>query len=197
MEIRDKTFLERGKRGVTYTGNLGGEQVLVKRCNPAADVDTIKHEAVMLQHLNKYGIGPRFVAYEDGQLVREFVAGERIEDFLGRATAAEARSVMLQSLQQCKKLDDVRVNKFEMTHPYKHILVDKDGKVTMIDFERCKHSEKPKNVTQFCQYVARLQPLLAKSGLSIDGEQVKELGKQYKRRGYDEGVFKALEEVFL
>lgn len=51
-------------------------------------------------------------------------------------------------------MDLAGVNKDEMTHPHRHILVHRDGgkwKCTFIDFEKCVLSSRPKNVTQLCQ----------------------------------------------
>ena len=44
-----------------------------------------------------------------------------------------------------------KINKLEMHNPCKHIIIDK--KPVMIDFERCYFTNKPKNVTQFCQFI--------------------------------------------
>ena len=203
MEVERKEFLDRGKRGLAYTGFFDGEKVLVKERNPSSDADTIRNEAFMLQKLNEVGVGPRFIAYDGRQLIREFVDGERIEDFLEHADISSARMVLRDSLGQCRRMDEAGINKFEMTHPYKHILVrprrggkGKSFEAVMIDFERCKHTERPKNVTQLCQYIARLQPKLEIVGLDVDAERVRKLGMRYKREGYDERVFKELLSLF-
>jgi predicted Ser/Thr protein kinase len=41
-----------------------------------------------------------------------------------------------------------------MHHPVKHALV-RGKKIVLIDFERCKTSLRPKNVTQVCQFISR------------------------------------------
>ena len=196
MEIQNKSFLDRGKRGLTYIGLYHGEQVLVKEHNPASDANTIANEAMMLQRLNKVGVGPRFIAYQDNQLVREFVDGVRIEEFIEQGEAAAIKAVLREVFLQCERMDIAGINKFEMTHPYKHILITRDQRVVMIDFERCRFSQKPKNVTQVCQYVARLQPLLASKGVMFDTELVKRLGQEYKQEEYSEQRFEELLEVF-
>lgn len=196
MEVKDKEYLARGKRGLAYTGYVDGQKVLVKEHNPSSNADTIANEARMLRELNRHGVGPRYITYEHGRLVREFVEGERIEEFLVECSPEEAKAVMRQALDQCKVMDDLGINKFEMTHPYKHILVTDTGRAVMIDFERCRHTEKPKNVTQFCQYIARLQEKLGWNGVVVDGERAKELGKRYKREGYDDEAFWELKSLF-
>ncbi len=38
-----------------------------------------------------------------------------------------------------------------MYNPYKHILIESSP--VMIDFERAYYTKKPKNLTQFCQFI--------------------------------------------
>ncbi len=204
MKIENKEFYAKGKRGIVSKAVVDGKIVLVKEHNPDSDADTISNEAEMLKVLNKHNIGPRFIAFEGNALIREFVDGVRIDEFLEACSLEEAKEVIIQILDQCKVMDSIGINKFEMTHPYKHILIERKGddikelKAVMIDFERCKYTNKPKNVTQFCQYLSRplVEELLTLKGLDYDPEKVKELGMEYKRRGFDKDVFKELIKVF-
>ena len=50
----------------------------------------------------------------------------------------------------------------------------------LIDFERCKETAKPQNVTQFLQYIAKIKSTLEKKGLIISREDLSSLGKAYK-----------------
>ena len=196
MNLEHKEFLDKGKRGFVYTATLDGKKVLVKEKNPEAGIDTVEHEANMTKKLNKIGVGPMFIAFENDALIREFVDGVRIEEFLETASDNDAKNIIRQVLKQCHAMDKVGINKFEMTHPYKHILISEDLNATMIDFERCKHSVKPKNVTQVCQYIARIAPLLKKSGVQFDIDEVKRLGMEYKIQGYSDEVFDKLVNIF-
>src|SRR4030042_2816861 len=139
-----------GKRGVIYKDG----SVCVKEKNPRAVVDTLANEAKYLRILNKKGIGPKFIKYEKGKLYREFVDGIRISVFFGQEhDKKNIISVIKQVLEQCRIMDLLGIDKRELTNPYKDILVNKSFKAVMIDFERCKESKKPKNVTQFLQYI--------------------------------------------
>jgi len=172
MEIYAK-----GKRGVIYRqGN-----VCVKEKNPSSAVDTLANEAKYLKILNKKNIGPRFIKYEKGKLYREFVDGTRISDFFEQeADKKKIIDVIKQVLEQCREMDLLGIDKTELTNPYKDILVTPDNNAVMIDFERCKESKKPKNVTQFLQYIARNKPTLEKKGIIVDKEELRRLGGEYK-----------------
>ena len=46
-----------------------------------------------------------------------------------------------------------------------------------------KHeTKKPKNVTQFMQYINRSKPTLEKKGIMIDKQEMIRLGKDYKEK---------------
>jgi predicted Ser/Thr protein kinase len=150
----------RGKRGVIYKQG----EVCIKEKNPRSAVDTLKNEAKYLQLLNKKGIGPKFINYNDGKLYREFVDGIRISDFFEQENdRKKIINVIKQILEQC-------------------ILVTPDNKAVMIDFERCHETKKPKNVTQFMQYINRNKPTLEKKGIMVDKEEMIKLGKEYKEK---------------
>lgn len=68
-------------------------------------------------------------------------------------------------------MDLMGINKEEMTHPHRHIIIHtrattrvesvllpdatppplREWKCTFVDFEKCVYTKKPKNVTQLCQ----------------------------------------------
>ncbi|MAG45349.1 MAG: hypothetical protein CMH63_01080 [Nanoarchaeota archaeon] len=141
MEIKDLKFLAKGKRSEVYTGFLGKKKVSVK-VSPRAGI-----ESKWLKLLNKHKIGPKFVKVSKNELIYEFISGKRIGECLNK-------KVVKKVLMQCRILDKLKIDKKELTNPYKHILVHK-GKVVMIDFERCHKVKKSKNVTQFGEYIMR------------------------------------------
>jgi predicted Ser/Thr protein kinase len=172
-----------GKRGVVYKEG----KVCIKEKNPRSTVDTLRNESEYLKILNTRGIGPRFIKYADGKLYREFVDGIRISDFFEQETdAKKIISVIRQVLEQCREMDLLGINKKELTNPYKDILVTPDNKAVMIDFERCHKAKKPKNVTQFMQYINRSKPTLENKGIMIDKQEMIRLGKEYKLKPYKE-----------
>lgn len=178
-------YLAKGKRGEVFLRERGGKKVVVKKRNPDSDVDTIGNEARFTALCNGYGIGPAFISYdaEKGELVREYVRGTELRHWLPTAQKEGIRHVLLTVLDQCRTLDQLGINKLEMTRPWKHIIVQKDGEPMLIDFERCTATDSPKNVTQFCQFLSgtNLTAKIAEKGLVIASTQLLELAKLYKR----------------
>ena len=63
------------------------------------------------------------------------------------------------------------INKEEMHHPLKHVVVGE--KIVQIDFERARAVEHPQNVTQFCNYISVIFP--------EKRERLIDLAKVYKK----------------
>jgi len=195
IHIVGKEYFARGKRGIAYTALLGAKKVLVKEFNPRSDVNTIEHEARMLKLVNTIRVGPRFIALKDGALIRDFIDGPEFMDWVPMVDKERVKRAMLSILEQCRRMDSLGVNKLEMNHPHKHLLMRR-GTPVMIDFDRSRIAARPKNVTQVCQWFTSgtLSPLLRDKGIIIDKQSFLELARAYKA-GYGEREFKMLAQV--
>jgi predicted Ser/Thr protein kinase len=195
IALNKKEYLAKGKRGIVSTAMFGRRKVVIKEVNPSSVVDTIAHEAQMLKLVNSKGVGPLFIALQDNSLVREYIDGIEILDWLLSAKKEMIKKVFLDILGQCRSMDELGINKLEMTHPTKHILVRK-GKPVFIDFERCRYTQKPKNVTQVIQWMtgAEVQSLLQAKGLIIDRQVMLTHAKEYKRT-YSKIPYNQMREV--
>lgn len=184
-------FLARGKRGEVFLTKYRGKLVVIKQVRATSTaLSTLELEAEWLRKVNKHQIGPKFIKLEDGKLFMEYVQGVSISEYLEQHpfSAAFAKEI----LEQCRVLDQLHITKFEMHHPTKHILI-KQGKpsrktVVMIDFERCRWMEKPKNVTQFVQFLQRYEPYKSK--------EVSTLLKNYKQY-QDEKAYRRLLKILF
>ncbi|MDP1694358.1 MAG: hypothetical protein Q8L34_02345 [Candidatus Woesearchaeota archaeon] len=184
-------FLARGKRGEVFLTQYKGKTVVVKQVRPTSQaLSTLENEAGWLQRVNTEHIGPKFFKLEEGKLFMEYIQGVPIGEYVEKHPLSMVLAKEI--LDQCRVLDKLHVNKFEMHHPTKHILI-KAGKpsrktVVMIDFERCRWTEKPKNVTQFVQF------LLQKKGYK--GKQLENLLKQYKQTHTEESYKQLIQALF-
>ena len=201
--ITDIGYLTHGKRGNIFRGTLDKSKLVkthfpskknvvkvaikVKREESKA-VGRIKNEVKWLRLLNKSGIGPKLMFSTENYFIYQFVEGEFILDWIFKNENEDIRIVLIDLFKQCKRLDDLNVNKEEMHHPLKHILVTKENIPIMLDFERCHQTEKPGNVTQFIEFICRLEKELAKKGFKINVKKMRDLAKEYKD-SYGKEVF--------
>lgn len=141
----------KGKRSLVYKeGNA-----IWKIERPDSDAQNrMENEAYWLHILNDYHIGPKIMQQKENKVEMEYIDGVPIVEWAKDKSKKEKITVLKDLLMQCRTLDKIKVNKYEMHHPLKHALVRKK-KIVLVDFERCKRTEKPKNVTQVCQFIAR------------------------------------------
>ncbi len=136
-------YLAEGKRGIVYTDFVKGKKVCIKI--EKRGLGRVDIECRFLNLLNKYKIGPKLISCKKDRMVYEYADGSNLYGKFNKKIALDV-------LKQCYKMDKLGIDKFEMHHPWKHVISGK--KVVMIDFERCKYSANPKNVTGFCQFLA-------------------------------------------
>ncbi|TMW62277.1 hypothetical protein Poli38472_009770 [Pythium oligandrum] len=198
--VTDLRFFARGKRGVLYAAETidQGDPVVVKFAgDPRASTSSaviagcwVETEAKWIRVMNRMGIGARLVASGTGWLICERLEGHNIVEFLTEtATNATVRWVLREMLCQCFTMDMMGVNKEEMTHPTRHIIVHiarsapQRWQCTFIDFEKCQYTKKPKNVTQLCQFLSspRMTGLFERHGITWDVQQLRQRTKQYKQ----------------
>lgn len=200
--IREVVKIARGHRGLIYTGWLDNKKIVIKKQREDVPViGRIANEARWLKVLNKKGMGAKFIYFEDNYFVYEYVEGDFIINYLKKANKGDIKKVINDVFHQCFILDQLKVNKEEMHKPLKHILVkgtkpvlidarkskisgiSKTPKVVLIDFERTHITHKPKNVTQFCQFVAskRVLDILKGKGFRFNKTQIISAAKKYKK----------------
>lgn len=125
-----------------------------------------------------------------------YVEGIFFPEFIEKAGKGNIKKVIKDVFGQMRVMDEKKINKEEMHHPYKHIIV-KDNKAVLIDFERTRLIEKPQNVTQFCQYLISrgISDVLKKKGFRIDRRKVMSAAGRYKKRMNEEN-FRAILNLF-
>ena len=175
--------LAEGNRGIVYTALLEGKKVAAKSASKRSPVKTsIANEAKWLKTLNKHGIGPELLTSGESYFVYKFVQGECISSWMEKSSRADAITILKSVMQQCRTMDRLKVNKEEMLRPHKHVIVS-NGRPVMLDFERCRKTKNPKNVTQFCQYLisGRTSEALGKKGIAISKQKLVTASKKYKK----------------
>lgn len=204
--LREVHYFAEGKRGIVYTAQFDKNLVITKQIpvkskaitvavkvkkKESKAADAIASEVLWLKTLNERAIGPRMLFSGEDYVAYEFAEGEYIEEWLPKASKEDLQKVLQVVFQQCYVMDKLQVNKEEMHHPLKHIIVDKKGNATLIDFERCYKTEKPHNVTQFADFVGKHQLLLAKKGFTFTLKELREAAGKYKEK-YDAKEFERI-----
>ena len=199
--VKNITYFTKGHRGILYTGNYKGKKIVIKAKLPESKAEgRIENEGKWIKRLNKKKVGPKLIKATKDYFFYYFVDGEFIIDYIkGLKKNKESRKIILKIIQnvldQCYVLDKLKVDKEEMHHPLKHIIVDKKQNVTLLDFERCHIVDYGKNVTQFVVFLMRLREFLAEYNIKIDQDKLIALAKLYKRDQTKEHFKKILDEI--
>lgn len=180
--VKDIKYLAKGHRGVLFTGFYKRKKIAVKTKNPQSTaVGRIENEAKWLKRLNKFKIGPKLLIHDKDYFAYEYIDGDFIIDCLKKSNKNKIKNIIKNIFNQMLVLDKLKIDKEEMHHPIKHIIVSKN-KPFLIDFERVHYSRSPKNVTQFCQFLMSgyLSRLLQSKKISINKNEIIRLAKIYK-----------------
>jgi len=146
--------LGKGYVGVVVVGHVNGQRVALKMRRVDADRLDFNHEAEMLQKANAIGVGPKFIAVSNNFLLSQLIDGDLLEDWLETHNGKLLiRKVLVDILEQCWRLDKAGVDHGELSKAPKHLLVDKENRPFIVDFETASVMRKVINVTSVCQFL--------------------------------------------
>ncbi|MCW3131369.1 MAG: hypothetical protein N2V73_01400 [Candidatus Methanospirare jalkutatii] len=173
----------RGRHSVVRV--LNGK--VVKMFPPSLTLNFWK-EVKYLLTLQPLGFVPKIYRFdpENLEIEIEIIKGVSIAELLEVGSREEVLEVLEKCMDICFKLDKMGIQKCEMNHPDKHIIVShsrSELRPIFIDFERAYDTKHPKNVTQFAVYIAnRVEFLNLRENLT----NFIELFREYKRKySYD------------
>jgi putative serine/threonine protein kinase len=146
--------LGKGFVGVVVTAHLNGQRAALKIRRVDADRPSLLHEAEMLTKANSVHVGPSFIGASKNFLLMQLIDGAPLPQWFEMHTAKEeVRKVLADILEQCWRLDAAGLDHGELSKAPKHLLVDKEQKPWIVDFETASDTRKPANVTAVCQYL--------------------------------------------
>ena len=92
---------------------------------------------------------PNPIVFDHEKIIQDYFRyreGELIKDWIKQANKTDIIQVLKELFNQLFVLDQLKANKEEMHHPWKHVII-KDNKPVLIDFERMHISQDPKNIS--------------------------------------------------
>ncbi len=176
-ELEGLEKVAEGWRGVVYRGRWRGKEVAVKVAKRPEAEEAVRKEAEILEALKGREGYPQIILKGADFFVYEFIKGKRLRDL--DLSPEEKKRIYAVLLEKAYELDRLGIRRDEFSYVEKNVLVDEEGKVYVIDFDRGSFSKRPSNLTQFLQ-------LLVREGFLSREEAVK-LGKRYRKDM--EGVF--------
>ena len=146
--------LGKGFVGMVVIARLDGRTAALKIRRVDADRRGLQHEAEMLAKANSVQVGPKFMSVSTNFLLMQFIDGDLLPDWLEMHKEKErVRSVLNEVLEQCWRLDAIGLDHGELSKAPKHLIVNKEQKPFIVDFETASLNRRPSNVTSICQYL--------------------------------------------
>lgn len=171
LENRVKELESIGVKGIIFEGSskIGKLDIMGKGCVSVvvkaavdnkivalkirrldADRESMERESNFLKIANSVDVGPRFFANSKNFLAMDIADGRKIIEWIKQDLSAEQiRTVALQVLEQCFRLDTIGLDHGELSNLNKHVIVGKNS--TIIDFESASTERRVSNVTAAAQ----------------------------------------------
>ena len=166
--------LGKGFVGIVVAAHLGKERVALKIRRVDAARAGLQREAQMLAKANSVQVGPRLIGVSTNFLLMQLVEGCLLPNWLdAHKEKAQVRGVLSEVLEQCWRLDSIRLDHGELSKAPKHIIVDKQQKPWIVDFEAASVDRKPANVTSVCQFLFT-SGVVARAVAEVLGERNRE-----------------------
>jgi putative serine/threonine protein kinase len=193
------SLLGKGFVGIVVVAIRRGERVALKIRRVDADREDLLHEAEMLSKANTVNVGPRLLGKSKNFLLMQLIDGDLLPAWLKMfSEKAVVQTVLGEVLEQCFRLDEIGLDHGELSKAPKHVIVDKELKPWIVDFETSSDARKPANVTAISHFLFTSAGEVARTVAAALGERnkdeiVKALQKykeQRTRESFD-GVLRA------
>ena len=156
QKIGNVNVLGKGCVGIVIAAHLDSGKVALKIRRTDANRTTMEREARMLEIANSVSVGPKLLGASENFLVMELFEGDLIEDWIAHPDLERNKEIVIgllrDVLEQCFRLDKVRLDHGELSQARKHILIE-TGQARILDFETASIMRKPKNLSSVCQYL--------------------------------------------
>jgi putative serine/threonine protein kinase len=144
----------KGYVGIVVVAQVNGKRLALKMQRVDSDRESLEREAELLIKANAVGVGPKFLAVTKHFLLMELIDGGSLETWLQtHKGSAEVRIIVADILEQCWRLDEISLDHGEISKAPKHLLVTKNGKPCIVDFETASTIRNASNVTSVCQFL--------------------------------------------
>jgi putative serine/threonine protein kinase len=153
-EVFGVRILGKGYVGVVVKAFKHREIVALKIRRVDADRLQMQHESQMLERANSVGVGPELLGVSKNFLVMQFVGGDLLPRWFEKTRRKVlVRRVLRGILEQCWRMDEIRLDHGELSDAPKHVIVNERNVPVIVDFETASVNRRPSNVTSICQFL--------------------------------------------
>lgn len=152
-------ILGKGTNALAVKAKFRGQLCVIKILRLDATRASLLHEVNFLEELSKLGISPEVYHYNNWFIIEEYVDGIPFLSFLYNINIPKDiiifKLVVNDILKKAYILDTLGIDHGELGGKGKHIIVEINNNVKIIDFESASKSRKPKNFSSIIQFIFR------------------------------------------
>ena len=184
VQLKKICILGKGSVGLVTLARFKGQYFALKIRRTDANRANMFDEVVYQSLANSIGIGPFLVNFSENFILMEFVNGSNIVEWYSSVRTTNERILKCTALilEQCYLLDCLKLDHGQLNRLDRHIIISKDDRPTILDFETSSAMRRVSNITSVSQSIflhgpiySRLQDLIIK-----DRTQIMKNIKDYK-----------------
>jgi len=146
--------LGKGCVGIVVSALTREGRVALKIRRLDADRADLIREAELLKKANSVNVGPRLFSATKNFILMELVEGPPLYKWLTKTEDKRAIiKVIADLLEQCFKLDSIRLDHGELSDARKHVIIAYGRKPVILDFESASDHRRPSNLTSICSFL--------------------------------------------
>jgi putative serine/threonine protein kinase len=192
-------ILGKGCTSLVLKAEAAGRAVALKVRRVDANRPDMAREAGLLALANRAGIGPRLIGASENFLLMELAEGLDISSLLDRPRdlglgPPRLRAVLRGLLLDAFRLDSMGLDHGELSRADGHIVIGRDGRAFILDFESASTRRRPSNLTSLVHYLFLSRRARGLAGLlgPPDPKVLIEALGEYKRKPSDERFWRLM-----
>lgn len=157
LSINGCKILGKGTNAVIIKVKYENSVYVLKVLRLDASRRSLYNEAEILKRLEAYNIAPKIIKFSSWFILEEYIEGVPIADYLNSdiylKDVKSFKRVIYDLLNKCRLLDSLGIDHGELGKKGKHVIIQPNNTVKIIDFESASTTRKPRNLSTIIQYI--------------------------------------------
>lgn len=184
LQLNKIFILGKGSVGLVTLARYKQKYFALKIRRTDANRPNMYDEVAYQSLANSSGVGPFLVNFSENFILMEYIKGTDILDWYGSRRISKKRKINCTTLilKQCYVLDCLNLDHGQLNRLDCHIIISKDDKPTILDFETSSTQRRVRNLTSASQSIFLKGSIYYQllNSIHYDRKQIMEKIKAYK-----------------
>ncbi|MEM0217666.1 MAG: hypothetical protein QXM73_02800 [Candidatus Nezhaarchaeales archaeon] len=193
QKIDNLKVLGKGCDSILVKALMNGKLVALKVRRVDSHVKTLINEGENQKLANSVSVGAKVYCFSEDFIAMELIRGQYLSTFIRKASSCDVRRVVIDLLEQCRRLDLIGLDHGELSRAHRHVIVTPSIKPIIIDFGSSSRNRRPANVSSIFSFLFLSKSehsilLREKLRASFDDKEAIETLRAYKK-SFSENCF--------